>query len=241
MLPHAQSDFRKSNQTCSTSIAPHFSRRSQILRTPGCWAGPAPSNAGIGAAAPKRGRCSARRSRFHSPPPKSPQYRTWHIGNGESSRGIQLLAPAQNRLSESVAPEIRQAGIHAQACPGSDQQGVGRFDGLPGEAPSVRLKFFEDFRNRRHPTLGRSTSAIPVAPEVFRLSIGTPMAEGTHQGDKRAGRGAAGEYRRRPVAKGPLVFTGYYRSEADNREIFTHDGYYKMGDLGRSTNSVTFT
>ena len=35
------------------------------------------------------------------------------------------------------------------------------------------------------------------------------------------------------AAKGPCVFTGYYRSEAENREIFTRDGYYKMGDIGR--------
>jgi non-ribosomal peptide synthetase component E (peptide arylation enzyme) len=35
------------------------------------------------------------------------------------------------------------------------------------------------------------------------------------------------------VAKGPCVFTGYYRSEAENREVFTHDGYYKMGDMGK--------
>ena len=34
------------------------------------------------------------------------------------------------------------------------------------------------------------------------------------------------------VAKGPCVFMGYYRSEAENKTIFTTDGYYKMGDLG---------
>lgn len=34
------------------------------------------------------------------------------------------------------------------------------------------------------------------------------------------------------VAKGPEVFTGYYMAtEADNRNVFTHDGYYKTGDL----------
>jgi non-ribosomal peptide synthetase component E (peptide arylation enzyme) len=35
------------------------------------------------------------------------------------------------------------------------------------------------------------------------------------------------------VAKGPCVFTGYYRSEEENTTIFTRDGYYKMGDLGK--------
>jgi non-ribosomal peptide synthetase component E (peptide arylation enzyme) len=35
------------------------------------------------------------------------------------------------------------------------------------------------------------------------------------------------------VAKGPCVFTGYYKSEEENKAIFTRDGYYKMGDLGK--------
>ena len=34
------------------------------------------------------------------------------------------------------------------------------------------------------------------------------------------------------VAKGPEVFTGYYRVKVkENKEFFTHDGYYKTGDL----------
>jgi non-ribosomal peptide synthetase component E (peptide arylation enzyme) len=35
------------------------------------------------------------------------------------------------------------------------------------------------------------------------------------------------------AAKGPCVFTGYYRSEEENKFVFTKDGYYKMGDLGK--------
>jgi 2,3-dihydroxybenzoate-AMP ligase/mycobactin salicyl-AMP ligase len=35
------------------------------------------------------------------------------------------------------------------------------------------------------------------------------------------------------AAKGPCVFTGYFRSEEDNKGIFTPDGYYKTGDLGK--------
>ena len=36
------------------------------------------------------------------------------------------------------------------------------------------------------------------------------------------------------VAKGPEVFTGYYRTdEEENRRIFTHDGYYRTGDLAK--------
>ena len=36
------------------------------------------------------------------------------------------------------------------------------------------------------------------------------------------------------VAKGPEVFTGYYKTTKDeNKSIFTHDGYYRTGDLAR--------
>lgn len=36
------------------------------------------------------------------------------------------------------------------------------------------------------------------------------------------------------VAKGPEVFTGYYKANPDEiREIFTHDGYFKTGDLAK--------
>jgi len=35
------------------------------------------------------------------------------------------------------------------------------------------------------------------------------------------------------VARGPCIFQGYYRSEAENREVFTADGFYRTGDLVR--------
>ena len=39
--------------------------------------------------------------------------------------------------------------------------------------------------------------------------------------------GAEGEL----AAKGPGIFTGYLKSEEENRKIFTHDGFLKTGDL----------
>jgi len=71
-------------------------------------------------------------------------------------------------------------------------------------------------------------------PEVFRRSIGQPMCEGDRwkvldERENELPPGKEGEL----AAKGPCVFTGYYRSEAENREIFTRDRYYKMGDVGR--------
>ena len=70
-------------------------------------------------------------------------------------------------------------------------------------------------------------------PEVFLKSIGRPMHEGDHWKalddlEKELPPNTEGEL----AARGPLVFTGYYKSEVENKRIFTKDGYYKMGDLG---------
>jgi non-ribosomal peptide synthetase component E (peptide arylation enzyme) len=35
------------------------------------------------------------------------------------------------------------------------------------------------------------------------------------------------------VARGPCIFQGYYKSETENREVFTADGFYRTGDLVR--------
>jgi 2,3-dihydroxybenzoate-AMP ligase len=72
------------------------------------------------------------------------------------------------------------------------------------------------------------------SPEIFRTSIGRPMCEGDRwkvldDREQELPPNKEGEL----AAKGPCVFTGYYRSDAENREIFTRDGYYKMGDVGR--------
>jgi 2,3-dihydroxybenzoate-AMP ligase len=41
--------------------------------------------------------------------------------------------------------------------------------------------------------------------------------------------GKEGEF----VSKGPTVFTGYFKSEEENKKIFTKDGFFKTGDLAR--------
>lgn len=80
----------------------------------------------------------------------------------------------------------------------------------------------------------RHEPGVPVSPEIFRTSIGKPICKGDHwkvinEQEEEVPPNTEGEL----AARGPLVFTGYYRSEAENREVFTRDGYYKMGDLGR--------
>lgn len=71
-------------------------------------------------------------------------------------------------------------------------------------------------------------------PEVFSRSVGKPLSEGDHwkaidEMEHEVPRNTEGEL----AAKGPSVFTGYYRSPAENRQAFTKDGYFKLGDLGK--------
>ncbi|HSB07153.1 MAG TPA: AMP-binding protein, partial [Thermodesulfobacteriota bacterium] len=35
------------------------------------------------------------------------------------------------------------------------------------------------------------------------------------------------------VARGPCIFQGYYKSEAENREAFTSEGFYQTGDIAK--------
>jgi 2,3-dihydroxybenzoate-AMP ligase/mycobactin salicyl-AMP ligase len=35
------------------------------------------------------------------------------------------------------------------------------------------------------------------------------------------------------VARGPCIFRGYFKSEAENREAFTPDGFYRTGDIAK--------
>ena len=64
-------------------------------------------------------------------------------------------------------------------------------------------------------------------------SVGVSMVPGNRwavvdEKEKELPSGATGEL----VVKGPSVFTGYYKSP-NNSEIFTQNGYYKTGDLGK--------
>ncbi len=70
--------------------------------------------------------------------------------------------------------------------------------------------------------------------EIPRGAVGKPGCEGDHwkvldDGGRELPANSEGEL----AAKGPCVFTGYYRSEEENQTIFTKDGYYRMGDLGK--------
>ena len=71
-------------------------------------------------------------------------------------------------------------------------------------------------------------------PEVFSKSVGKVLCEGDNwkvidDQERELSLNTEGEL----AVKGPSIFTGYYRAEAENKEAFTRDGYFKTGDLGK--------
>lgn len=83
---------------------------------------------------------------------------------------------------------------------------------------------------------GLLAQADPCAPLEEQLkTVGRNITPGSRymvidENEKELPLGEEGEL----VAKGPEVFTGYYKStETENKEVFTHDGYYRTGDMAR--------
>jgi non-ribosomal peptide synthetase component E (peptide arylation enzyme) len=43
------------------------------------------------------------------------------------------------------------------------------------------------------------------------------------------------------ITKGPNIFSGYFKSPEENREVFTKDGFFRTGDLAKMDESGTLT
>jgi non-ribosomal peptide synthetase component E (peptide arylation enzyme) len=74
--------------------------------------------------------------------------------------------------------------------------------------------------------------------EIVCTTVGLPLCPYDHfkiidENEREVPIGTEGEL----VAKGPGVFTGYYKAEEENRKVFTHDGYFRTGDLGTIINA----
>jgi len=73
--------------------------------------------------------------------------------------------------------------------------------------------------------------------EIVRTTVGIPLCpydqfKIVDENEEEVPMGTEGEL----VAKGPGVFTGYYKAEEENRKVFTHDGFFRTGDLGKMIN-----
>jgi 2,3-dihydroxybenzoate-AMP ligase len=73
--------------------------------------------------------------------------------------------------------------------------------------------------------------------EIVCTNVGISLCPYDHfkiidETEKEVPTGVEGEL----VAKGPGVFTGYYKAEEEDRKVFTHDGFFRTGDLGMIIN-----
>lgn len=73
--------------------------------------------------------------------------------------------------------------------------------------------------------------------EIVCTTVGIPLCPYDRfkiidEEEKEVPMGTEGEL----VAQGPGVFTGYYKAEEENRKVFTHDGFFRTGDLGKIIN-----
>jgi len=111
---------------------------------------------------------------------------------------------------------------------------------LPPETARKAVEFFGSFGcNFKGGSLGSSegtyASIEPDDPPEKKLTtVGRAIAHGDHlkvidEEERELPPNTEGEL----VSKGPGVFTGYYKAPEENKQVFTHDGYFRTGDLAR--------
>ena len=113
-------------------------------------------------------------------------------------------------------------------------------------APELRRRVEERFQCEYQENFGTGEGLINMTrsgdPEAVRyLSSGRPVSPGDEikvideKGDEVAD-GQIGEL----VARGPYTIRGYYKAEATNRDAFTDDGFYRMGDIVRMVDGYIY-
>ncbi len=95
----------------------------------------------------------------------------------------------------------------------------------------IRCKFYNVYGSSEGPC---TQTSLEDPPEIVLHSVGRPICPyDEFKVIDSLGRtvpvGQEGEL----VARGPCIFQGYYKSEVENREVFTSDGFYRTGDLVR--------
>jgi 2,3-dihydroxybenzoate-AMP ligase/mycobactin salicyl-AMP ligase len=113
--------------------------------------------------------------------------------------------------------------------------------GLPVDVAQKAIDYFSKFNCKFSGNgLGASEGLLALGHlddplEIKMRTVGRNVTPGSHY------KVVDQEERKLPVhmegelaAKGPEVFTGYYKgTEEERREVFTHDGYYRTGDLAK--------
>ena len=111
---------------------------------------------------------------------------------------------------------------------------------LPPETARKAMEFFGNLGcTFKGSSLGSSegtyASISPDDPPQKKLTtVGRALAPGDHlkvidEEERELPPNTEGEL----VSKGPGVFTGYYKAPEENKQVFTHDGYFRTGDLAK--------
>jgi 2,3-dihydroxybenzoate-AMP ligase len=106
-------------------------------------------------------------------------------------------------------------------------------------APELRRRVEERFQCEYQENFGTGEGLINMTrigdPESVRyLSSGRPVSEADEikvidESGNEVPEGQIGEL----AVRGPYTIRGYYKAEAVNRDAFTDDGFYRMGDIVR--------
>lgn len=106
-------------------------------------------------------------------------------------------------------------------------------------APELRRRVEERFQCEYQENFGTGEGLINMTrigdPEAVRyLSSGRPVSEADEikvidENGSEVPEGQIGEL----AVRGPYTIRGYYKAEAANRDAFTDDGFYRMGDIVR--------
>ena len=106
-------------------------------------------------------------------------------------------------------------------------------------APELRRRVEERFQCEYQENFGTGEGLLNMTrigdPEPVRyLSSGRPISEADEikvidEHGKEVPEGQIGEL----AVRGPYTIRGYYKAEAANRDAFTDDGFYRMGDIVR--------
>ena len=105
--------------------------------------------------------------------------------------------------------------------------------------PELRRRVEERFGCEYQENFGTGEGLVSITrlgdPESVRfLSSGRPVSEGDEikvidEHGNELPEGQIGEL----AARGPYTIRGYYKADAANRDAFTEDGFYRMGDIVR--------
>ncbi|MBI4287058.1 MAG: AMP-binding protein [Chloroflexi bacterium] len=131
------------------------------------------------------------------------------------------------------APNLHRydiSSLHSIVCGGAH---------CPEELARMALNKLSERGCRFHNCYGMTEGAVTITrandpADVVAQTVGRAMCpydeyKAVDESGAEVARGLEGEL----VARGPCIVSGYYKSEEENNQVFTPDGFFRTGDLAR--------